>query len=53
MLASPACNDILPVFKVMGEDESQGIGNLSLVDLSLHDDGEASNFLLLQAVDSS
>ena len=53
MLASPACNDILTVFKVMGEDESQGIGNLSLVDLSLHDDGEASNFLLLQAVDSS
>lgn len=44
MLSSPACDDILPVFKVMGEDESQGIGNLSLVDLSLHDDGEVSKF---------
>lgn len=31
-------DDITPDFKVMGEDESQGIGNLSLAGLSLHDE---------------
>ncbi|KAG6625028.1 hypothetical protein I3843_16G064900 [Carya illinoinensis] len=36
-------DDITPDFKVMGEDESQGIGNLSLAGLSLHD--EASRLL--------
>ena len=37
-------DDITPDFKVMGEDESQGIGNLSLAGLSLHDVSEASKF---------
>lgn len=37
-------DDITPDFKVMGEVESQGLGNLSLAGLSLHDDGEATQF---------
>ncbi|XP_040996816.1 polyadenylate-binding protein-interacting protein 7 isoform X1 [Juglans microcarpa x Juglans regia] len=37
-------DDITPDFKVMGEDDSQGIGNLSLAGLSLHDDSDASRF---------
>ncbi|KAI4337203.1 hypothetical protein L6164_015648 [Bauhinia variegata] len=37
-------DDITPDFKVMGEDESQGLSNLSLAGLSLHEDYEASRF---------
>ncbi|KAJ7958425.1 Polyadenylate-binding protein-interacting protein 7 [Quillaja saponaria] len=37
-------DDITPDFKVMGEDESQGFGNLSLAGLSLPDDNESSRF---------
>ncbi|OIW04001.1 hypothetical protein TanjilG_30277 [Lupinus angustifolius] len=38
-------DDITPDFKVMGEDESQGLTNLSLVGLSIHDDdNESSRF---------
>lgn len=37
-------DDITPDFKVMGEDESQGLGDLSLAGLSIHDDNEASRF---------
>ncbi|XP_050365676.1 LOW QUALITY PROTEIN: pentatricopeptide repeat-containing protein At4g33170-like [Argentina anserina] len=37
-------DDITPDFKVMGEDESPGIGNISLAGLSLHDGGEATPF---------
>lgn len=37
-------DDITPDFKVMGEDESQALGNLSLAGLSLHDDGDATRF---------
>ncbi|KAG2666845.1 hypothetical protein I3760_15G084600 [Carya illinoinensis] len=37
-------DDITPDFKVMGQDDSQGIGNLSLAGLSLHDDSDASRF---------
>ncbi|TQD70900.1 hypothetical protein C1H46_043559 [Malus baccata] len=36
--------DITPDFKVMWEDESQGLGNLSLAGLSLHDDVETTRF---------
>ncbi|XP_027368914.1 polyadenylate-binding protein-interacting protein 7-like isoform X2 [Abrus precatorius] len=35
-------DDITPDFKVMGEDESQGLNNLSLAGLSIHDDNESS-----------
>ncbi|XP_038700843.1 polyadenylate-binding protein-interacting protein 7-like isoform X2 [Tripterygium wilfordii] len=37
-------DDITPDFKVMSEDESQGLGGLSLAGLSLHDGNEASRF---------
>lgn len=37
-------DDITPDFKVMGEDESQGLNNLSIAGLSIHDDNEASRF---------
>ncbi|XP_020239069.1 polyadenylate-binding protein-interacting protein 7 [Cajanus cajan] len=37
-------DDITPDFKVMGEDESQGLNNISLAGLSLHDDNESSMF---------
>ncbi|KAJ1382265.1 Smr domain [Sesbania bispinosa] len=37
-------DDITPDFKVMGEDESQGLNDLSLAGLSIHDDNEALNF---------
>lgn len=37
-------DDITPDFKVMGEDESQVLGNLSVAGLSLHDDNEAIRF---------
>ncbi|XP_027354885.1 polyadenylate-binding protein-interacting protein 7-like [Abrus precatorius] len=39
-------DDITPDFKVMGEDESQGLNDndLSLAGLSIHDDNEASRF---------
>lgn len=37
-------DDITPDFKVMGEDESQALGNLSLAGLSLHDDSESIRF---------
>lgn len=37
-------DDITPDFKVMGEDESQVHGNLSVAGLSLHDDNEAIRF---------
>lgn len=37
-------DDITPDFKVMGEDESPGLGNISLAGLSLHDDGETTQF---------
>ncbi|KAF4386328.1 hypothetical protein G4B88_003545 [Cannabis sativa] len=37
-------DDITPDFKVMGEDESQTIGNLTLSGLSLHDESEVSRF---------
>ncbi|KAF1886273.1 hypothetical protein Lal_00045503 [Lupinus albus] len=33
-------DDITPDFKVMGEDESQGLTNLSLLGLSIHDDDD-------------
>ncbi|RDY03479.1 Polyadenylate-binding protein-interacting protein 7 [Mucuna pruriens] len=38
-------DDITPDFKVMGEDESQGLNNLSLAGLSINDDNESSRFL--------
>ncbi|XP_030530548.1 polyadenylate-binding protein-interacting protein 7 [Rhodamnia argentea] len=37
-------DDITPDFKFMGDDESQGLGGLSLAGLSLHDDSEAARF---------
>nr|KYP45626.1 NEDD4-binding protein 2 [Cajanus cajan] len=37
-------DDITPDFKVMGEDESRGLDDLSLAGLSIHDDNEASRF---------
>ncbi|KAL9338970.1 hypothetical protein Peur_067985 [Populus x canadensis] len=37
-------DDITPDFKVMNEDESQGLGGLSLVGLSLHDSSEVPRF---------
>ncbi|KAK7261010.1 hypothetical protein RIF29_27313 [Crotalaria pallida] len=37
-------DDITPDFKVMGEDEAQGLNNLSLAGLSIHDDDESSRF---------
>ena len=37
-------DDITPDFKVMGEDESQALGGLSLAGLSLHDNTETSRF---------
>ncbi|KAM7258346.1 hypothetical protein ACFE04_014087 [Oxalis oulophora] len=37
-------DDITPDFKVMNDDDSQGIGNLSLAGLSLHANNEASLF---------
>ncbi|OIW15721.1 hypothetical protein TanjilG_04256 [Lupinus angustifolius] len=37
-------DDITPDFKVMGEDDSQGLNNLSLAGLSMHDDDESSRF---------
>lgn len=37
-------DDITPDFKVMGEDESQGLNNLSLAGLSIHDDHEVARF---------
>ncbi|KAK9273996.1 hypothetical protein L1049_018810 [Liquidambar formosana] len=37
-------DDITPDFKVTGEDESQGLGNLSLSRLSIHDGTELSRF---------
>ncbi|KAL6215224.1 hypothetical protein ACLB2K_014655 [Fragaria x ananassa] len=37
-------DDITPDFKVMGEDESPGLGNISLAGLSLHDHGEITQF---------
>lgn len=37
-------DDITPDFKVTGDEESQGIGNLSLAGLSLRDDSEVSRF---------
>ncbi|TKY58072.1 Polyadenylate-binding protein-interacting protein 7 [Spatholobus suberectus] len=37
-------DDITPDFKVMGEDESQGLNNLSLAGLSINDDNESSMF---------
>ncbi|KAF7817340.1 polyadenylate-binding protein-interacting protein 7 [Senna tora] len=35
-------DDITPDFKVMGEDEPQGLNNLSLAGLSIHDDHDSS-----------
>ncbi|KAF7830402.1 pentatricopeptide repeat-containing protein [Senna tora] len=35
-------DDITPDFKVMGEDDSQSLNNLSITGLSIHDDNEAS-----------
>ncbi|CAJ1972368.1 unnamed protein product [Sphenostylis stenocarpa] len=35
-------DDITPDFKVMGEDESHGVNNLSLSGLSINDDNESS-----------
>lgn len=37
-------DDITPDFKVVGEDDSQGLGSLSLLGLSLHDDSEVTRF---------
>ncbi|KAJ8767483.1 hypothetical protein K2173_017527 [Erythroxylum novogranatense] len=37
-------DDITPDFEVVGEDESQGLGGLSLGGLSLHDGTEVSSF---------
>lgn len=37
-------DDITPDFKVMGEDESQALGNLSFAGLSLNDESEATRF---------
>lgn len=37
-------DDITPDFNVVGEDDSQGLGNLSLASLSLHEDSEATRF---------
>ncbi|KDP34012.1 hypothetical protein JCGZ_07583 [Jatropha curcas] len=37
-------DDITPDFKVMGEDESQALGGLSLAGLSLHDSSEVPKF---------
>ncbi|XP_022636640.1 polyadenylate-binding protein-interacting protein 7 isoform X1 [Vigna radiata var. radiata] len=37
-------DDITPDFKVMGEDESQGLDDLPLAGLSIHEDNEASRF---------
>ncbi|KAL2334547.1 hypothetical protein Fmac_015760 [Flemingia macrophylla] len=37
-------DDITPDFKVMGEDESQCLNNISLASLSLYDDNESSIF---------
>lgn len=37
-------DDITPDFKVMGEDESQALGGLSLSGLSLHDSSEVPKF---------
>ncbi|XP_061350398.1 polyadenylate-binding protein-interacting protein 7-like [Gastrolobium bilobum] len=37
-------DDITPDFKVDGEDESQGLNDLSLAGLSVHDDDESSRF---------
>ncbi|ESR66197.1 hypothetical protein CICLE_v10007851mg [Citrus x clementina] len=37
-------DDITPDFKVLNEDESQGLGGLSLAGLSLHDGIEGSRF---------
>ncbi|KAJ9168141.1 hypothetical protein P3X46_019702 [Hevea brasiliensis] len=37
-------DDITPDFKVMGEDESQAPGGISLAGLSLHDSSEATKF---------
>ncbi|ESW33116.1 hypothetical protein PHAVU_001G044600 [Phaseolus vulgaris] len=37
-------DDITPDFKVMGEDESQGVNNLSLEGLSINNDNESSMF---------
>ncbi|KAK4274529.1 hypothetical protein QN277_017734 [Acacia crassicarpa] len=37
-------DDITPDFKVMGEDDPQGLNNLSLAGLSIHDDQEAPRF---------
>ncbi|XP_015572940.1 polyadenylate-binding protein-interacting protein 7 [Ricinus communis] len=37
-------DDITPDFKVMGEDESQSLGGLSLAGLSLHDSSEVPKF---------
>ncbi|KAF9662283.1 hypothetical protein SADUNF_Sadunf18G0036900 [Salix dunnii] len=37
-------DDITPDFKVMSEDESQGLGGLSLAGLSLHDSSEVPRF---------
>jgi len=37
-------DDITPDFKVMGEDESQGVNNLSLAGLSINNDNESSMF---------
>lgn len=37
-------DDITPDFKVMGEDESQGLNNLSLAGLSINDDNESAMF---------
>ncbi|CAL0324271.1 unnamed protein product [Lupinus luteus] len=37
-------DDITPDFKAMEEDESQGLNNLSLAGLSIHDDDESSRF---------
>lgn len=38
-------DDITPDFKVMGEDESQGLNNFSIAGLSIHDDNETSRFM--------
>lgn len=37
-------DDITPDFNVVGEDDSHGLGNLSLAGLSLHDDSEVTRF---------
>jgi hypothetical protein len=37
-------DDITPDFKVMNDDESQGIGSLSLAGMSLHDNNQLSTF---------